>query len=169
MPTRSSFSPDTSPPSYRFLLGLPIFQKMKAKARKGIALLATGAMIVVLVGFLGLAMDAGYLAGVKSRMQTAADTAAMAGAMGITRGETAPDAARSVARLNGFAHEKNTVQVSVNTPPQYGDFRGDSGAVEVMISQDVPTSFFRIFRLPTAEVRARAVARRRNDRAELGE
>ncbi len=123
-------------------------------------------MIVVLVGFLGLAMDAGYLAGVKSRMQTAADTAAMAGA---GRGEAAPDAARAVARLNGFAHAKNTVQVSVNTPPQYGDFRGDNQAVEVMISQNVPTSFFRIFHMPTAEVRARAVARRHNQRAELGE
>jgi uncharacterized membrane protein len=142
---------------------------MRAKARKGIALLATGAMIVVLVAFLGLAMDAGYLAGVKSRMQTAADTAAMAGAMGSARGEAAPDAARSVARLNGFAHEKNTVMVSVNTPPQYGDFRGDAGAVEVMITQTVPTSFFRILHMPTAEIRARAVARRRNERAELGE
>ena len=142
---------------------------VNTKARKGIALLATGAMIVVLVGFLGLAMDAGYLAGVKSRMQTAADTAAMAGAMGTSRGEAAPDAARSVARLNGFMHSRNTVQVSVNTPPQYGDFRGDSEAVEVMISQNVPTSFFRIFHMPTAEVKARAVARRRNQRAELGE
>ncbi len=126
-------------------------------------------MIVVLVGFLGLAMDAGYLAGVKSRMQTAADTAAVAGAMGTGRGEPPFEAARSVARLNGFSHSKNTVQVSVNTPPQYGDFRGDSDAVEVMISQNVPTSFFKIFRMPTAEIRARAVARRRNQRAELGE
>lgn len=126
-------------------------------------------MIVVLVGFLGLAMDAGYLAGVKSRMQTAADTAAVAGAMGTGRGEPPHEAARSVARLNGFSHSKNTVQVSVNTPPQYGDFRGDPEAVEVMISQNVPTSFFKIFHMPSAEIRARAVARRRNQRAELGE
>lgn len=131
--------------------------------------MATGIIIVVLVGFLGLAMDAGYLAGVKSRMQTAADTAAMAAAMGTARGEQAPEAARSVARLNGFTHSRNTVQVSVNSPPQYGDFRGDNEAVEVMISQSVPTSFFKIFHMPTAEIRARAVARRRDQRAELGE
>ena len=53
---------------------------------RSIRVLTTAMVSVVLFGFLGLAVDTGYLQLIKRRMEFAADAAAIAGAQEIQRG-----------------------------------------------------------------------------------
>lgn len=121
-------------------------------------------MIVSLVGllaFLGLAIDVGYEEYVKTRMQTAADAAALGGAQELRASGAANLAAvaKSDAAANGFTDGANSVSVTVNNPPAGGYSTSDPTAVEVVISQSVPTFFMGLLGFASGTVQARAVAR----------
>lgn len=117
----------------------------------------------VLLGFLGFAIDFGMLMVEKRKVQAAADAAAVAGATEIKFGDFVV-AAQSVAALNGFADGVGGATVSVNpsgasTPtPLNGAYAGQSGYLEVVVSQSTPTAFMSLFRLNAVNVSARAVA-----------
>ncbi len=129
--------------------------------RRGFILITTVVSAVVLLTFLGFAIDVGYLEWQKTRMQTAADAAAIAGVqelrMNGAGGVTA--AARGDSSLNGFTDGSNAVTVTVNNPPKSGYYTSDSTAVEVIVSQNVPTFFMVLAGSSSVNVRARAVAR----------
>ncbi|HEU4345331.1 MAG TPA: Tad domain-containing protein, partial [Candidatus Binatia bacterium] len=55
---------------------------------RGQVLVWTSLLIVILLGFLALAMDGGFLYQHKRQMQTAADSAALAGAYEVKRDDT---------------------------------------------------------------------------------
>jgi len=121
-------------------------------------------MIVSLVGmlaFLGLAIDVGYEEYFKVRMQTAADAAALGGARELSAGGAANvvSAAKADAATNGFTDGANSVTVTVNNPPATGYSTSDHTAVEVLISQNVPTFFMQVLGFSSVMARARAVAR----------
>jgi hypothetical protein len=129
-------------------------------SRRGFVLITTVLAIVVLLAFLGLAIDVGYVQFAKTRMQTAADAAAIGGAQEIhmNGASGAAAAARSDAALNGFTDGQNGVTVTVHTPPVSGYYTGDVNAVEVVISQDVPAFFMELVGASSMGVRARAVS-----------
>jgi hypothetical protein len=52
----------------------------------------------------------------------------------------------------------NGVTVTVNNPPKSGTHTSSSSAVEVIVSQNVPTFFMKLFKLNTMKVSARSVA-----------
>ena len=114
----------------------------------------------ILVEFLGLAIDAGYLELVKTRMQTAADAAALGGVQEIKMNGAANvvSAARADAALNGFTNGLNGVTVTVNNPPSGGYSTGDSTGVEVIVAQQVPTFFMSLVGSSSVALQARAVA-----------
>src|SRR4051812_39036642 len=87
--------------------------------RRGFVLITMLCCLVVLVGFLGLAIDSNYLELIKTRMQTAADAAALGGVQEIKMNGTANvvAAARGDAALNGFTDGQDGVTVTVNNPP----------------------------------------------------
>jgi hypothetical protein len=128
--------------------------------RRGFVMITMLCCTVVLVAFLGLAVDSGYLELVKTRMQTAADAAALGGAQEIKAGGSARvvAAARADAALNGFTDGVNGVTVTVNTPPSGGYSTANSTGVEVIVAQEVPTFFMRIVGSFSARLQARAVA-----------
>lgn len=117
--------------------------------------------ITVLVGFMGVAVDFGFLEHQKRRMQTAADAAAVAGAQALDSGGYV-SVAKHDAGLNGFTDGQNGATIAVNNPPTGGAYAGDSSAVEVVISAAEPTFFLRALSINSLNVKARSVALAQN-------
>ena len=132
----------------------------KVGGEQGSALVLTAGMMVVLTGFMGLALDVGSLYHHRRVMQTAADAGALGGGTEIHRGQTAfiTTSALSATAENGYADGTNGVTVTVNRPPLTGPYAADPDAVEVLIEQPSPTYFMRVFGWTTVQVPARAVA-----------
>ncbi len=121
-------------------------------AESGQAIVLVSVVLLGVLMFSGLAVDAGQLYSARRTMQEAADAAAYAGAVVIYQGGTktswngcgattnaatdAYSAALSDARKNGF--DINTV--TINNPPRSGAYCGDNRYVEVIIQANVPTS-----------------------------
>ncbi|MGH9901942.1 MAG: TadG family pilus assembly protein, partial [Pyrinomonadaceae bacterium] len=59
---------------------------------------------------------------------------------------------------NSFTNGSAGVTVAVNNPPASGYYAGDTRFVEVIVTQDTPSYFIRVFGINSAPVRARAVA-----------
>jgi Flp pilus assembly protein TadG len=130
------------------------------RPRRGFILVTMLVSLTILLAFLGLAIDVGYEQYMKIRMQTAADAAALGGARELSASGTANlvSASRGDAATNGFTNGQNSVTVTVNNPPTTGYSTSNSTAVEVIISQPVPTFFMQVLGFSSGTVRARAVA-----------
>lgn len=133
----------------------------RARLQGGFVMVTMLLSLVVLLAFLGLAIDVGYEQFVKIRMQTAADAAALGGAQELRASGSSNLAAsaKADAAANGFTDGQNSVTVTVNNPPASGYSTTDSSAVEVLIAQSVPTFFMQLLGFSSSRVQARAVAR----------
>jgi Putative Flp pilus-assembly TadE/G-like len=135
---------------------------------RGQILIWTTLMSGVLILFMGIAMDAGYDYQYQRYMQTGADSAARAGYAEKLNGGTTSEittAGRNNAAKNGFTHGTKNIDVAINTPPTQGNFSGQPGYVEAIITRPTPTFFMPILNLvgvsgnySTTTVRAHAVA-----------
>src|SRR5208282_978173 len=135
--------------------------------------------LVALIGCAAIATDVGLLWTFKRQLQQAADAAAIAGDREVYSGNgSASDptniqnAALADVTQNGLANAQLWTQtknpcvgsagqtcVVVNAPPQSGSYANDDSAVEVIVSQPVPTFFLKILNISSVTVTARAVAR----------
>ena len=131
---------------------------MVRRGESGQALALTVVTIVVLIGFVALAIDVGLLWSERRHMQTAADAAALAGATALRDGNNVSAAADDVSALNGFTDGSGGVTVTVNNPPLSGTFAGASNLVEVVVQQSQPTFFMQALGFGSMNVSARAVA-----------
>jgi Flp pilus assembly protein TadG len=123
---------------------------------------------LVLLGGLGLALDAGYNFGQRRAMQNAADAAALAGASAVSQNKsTAYDDALAAAQQNGLTDTSlfscNYVNNSIatvaactagNAPPPGLGIAG----VQVTVSEQHPTFVFRALGTPTSSTSATATA-----------
>jgi hypothetical protein len=126
---------------------------------KGSILILGVLTIFVVMAFAGLALDASYMYFHKRAMQTAADAGAYGGALELLRGNTGiTAAAKNDTALNGFTDGSGSVSVTVNSPPLSGSKTGNTGFVEVIISQPKATWFMRALNFNSITVGARAVA-----------
>lgn len=118
--------------------------------------------IIVLLGSLALAADVGYWRYMRRNMQKAADAGAIGGAFERLYDVGNVDfAAKRDTSKNGFTHDENGVIVTVNNPPLSGphkDLPDSDHYVEVIIEQDQPTFFAKVFGIGSQKVLARAVA-----------
>jgi Flp pilus assembly protein TadG len=116
---------------------------------------------LVAMGFLALALDAGYLFRERQMVQTAADAAAVAAAEEVASGNSGNEqmVANAVVQLNGFdtTLAKNPAVVTFPTPS--GNFTGGS-YVAVKVAKPIPTFFMGAFssRFATQTVSAMAIA-----------
>jgi Flp pilus assembly protein TadG len=129
------------------------------RSESGQVLVLVTLSLFVLIGFIALAVDIGYLYNVRRRMQTAADAAAIAGSNALQGSNSSnyQQAARDVASFNGFTNGTNNVTVTVGAPasppnPSSGSY------VEVDIAQAVPTYFLGVVGYSTMNVSAHAVS-----------
>jgi hypothetical protein len=128
--------------------------------RQGSVAVQIGVGLAVLVGMAGLGTEGTFLIYKHRQMQSAADSAALSGAMALY--EASPrdpeSEARAVAARLGFVHGADQVTVTVNVPPASGAQAGNSGAVEVIISQPQDLSILSMFGEDSVNVGTRAVA-----------
>jgi hypothetical protein len=131
-------------------------------SESGQVLVSVALLSVVLVGFLGFALDGGYLYLVKRRAQSAADAGAYAGALELWHGrrgrDPITDAAHRDAELNDFPHGVAGIDVHVNWPPTAGNWAGNMDFVEVIITQPHNPFLMDVVGFGNSPIRARAVA-----------
>ncbi|AFL90093.1 putative membrane protein (DUF2134) [Terriglobus roseus DSM 18391] len=150
------------------------------KDDSGQVLVVTALCFVVLLGFLGLAIDVGHLRLVRRQVQTLADAAAMAGGLEIrVCAATASCPAMQAAVKNALQENGKTgvsfltncatagtgITVTLNDPPcALGSAKdpntGNTKFVEVVVTQEVRTYFARVVGYDHVKVSARAEARR---------
>jgi Flp pilus assembly protein TadG len=114
----------------------------------------------LLVGGAGLAVETSFDYISRQRLQSATDAAAFAAALENMAGSSQTviaAAAAQQASANGWSASGGG-QVTVNTPPTTGPNTGNSNAVQVTITQNVPRFFTAYFSNTPIMVQARAVA-----------
>ncbi len=118
--------------------------------------------LIVLLGFMALAVDVGLLWSDRRQMQTAADAAAEAGAVALRQGNNVITAARDASGLNSYTDggvvDGNTISVTVNNPPNSGPYSGNANYVEAIVEQPQCTFFLRALGYRTVDVSTRAVS-----------
>ncbi len=119
---------------------------------------------ILLLGFVALGLDVGYLFHEKRMAQAAADAAAVAAAEEATAGNSLNEAAvaNTMAKLNGFDPSASVNPATVTPPatPTEGNYANANGYIEVKVSKPVPTFFMGLLNpsAKTVVVSARAVA-----------
>jgi len=135
------------------------------ESQRGVIVVLVAVLLTVLVGMVGLALDAGALYATKQRAQSAADAAAQAGAMDMFNRSsgTAISTAYAYGEMNGFAQGEINVSTSLNCSDQpwctgHVILSGNDhpNLIEVTISRKVNTTFLRV--LGTAATTVTAVA-----------
>src|SRR5258706_5837945 len=115
--------------------------KSLRRDKNGYVLVTSSLSILVLLGFVGLSVDVGYLQFEKRRIQSAADAAAQGAAFQLASGAT-QDTAKTEAQYdsakNGFTDGTNGVTVTINIPPTGRNYTANSVAVEAIDSQSTP-------------------------------
>src|SRR5262249_13962832 len=97
-----------------------------------------GLALPVVVGFVSLGTEAGLWFYKHQSMQSAADSSAVSAAVAFAAQGTRANLttqANNVAASYGFAAGSSGVTVTVNRPPQSGNYKTQIGAVEVIIQQ----------------------------------
>ena len=116
--------------------------------------------LTVLLGFLGLTVDVGYLQFQKRRIQSAADAAA-AGAAFQLAAQASHDTAKTEglydSKKNGFEDAVNGVTITINIPPTTGNYTTNNYAAEAIVRQANPTYFMNLFNISSVTVAARSV------------
>jgi Flp pilus assembly protein TadG len=125
-------------------------ERISFNREKGQALILVTLMVVVLFGFLALALDMGNVYAGRRRMQNAADAGALAGARELCFGSGSRAQARVVAE--DYAINHNGAQAAV------ADIPSDGYTVTVVATQRLDTFFARVIGIQTADVSAEAAA-----------
>src|SRR3954468_8269548 len=92
----------------------------KRHAKRGVMLLTAAGLMFVLLAFVGLAFDVGYLQWQRRRAQNAADGGAMDGAWAKVNSQDVLVKGRDGSAKNLFTNGVNGVTVDINNPPLYG-------------------------------------------------
>ena len=129
----------------------------RLRCEEGQTLIFVALSMTCLLGFVALAVDGGLLFREKRLVQIAADSAAVAGAAELNYGDASSAAAADAAQ-NGFTNGVNGATVSVHYPPLNGPNSANGDYVEVIVSQNQPTTFMGLFKFGTVKVSARGVA-----------
>ena len=130
-------------------------QNARGRRESGQMLVLFVLALGVLMGMVAMSVDVGMILHERRSLQNAADAAALAGVSELPESlGTAEAKALEWAENNGYTSE-NGATIIVNTR-----YRGNPGAIEVIIEVDQPFIFARALGLDSVDVSARAVASR---------
>ena len=110
----------------------------------GQALVFAALGMTVVVAFMGLAIDVGLLLRARRNAQIAADAAAIAAALDYKYNNSttsAKTAGQAAATANGITNGVGGATVTINAPPVYGPYAGQSGFIEAIVYDPSPTVF----------------------------
>ena len=131
-----------------------------ARDRSGATAVVIGVTMTALLGFAGLAVDAGVWYADRRHAQAASDSAAYSAAIDIAAGDTvagARTAAKAITAQYGLTDGAGGVTVTLNSPPATGPNTATTGAVEVIVRK-TESLYFSQFFVSSQQVSARAVA-----------
>jgi Flp pilus assembly protein TadG len=120
-----------------------------------------GLALPVILGFVALGTEGGLWYFRHQSMQSAADSSAVSAAVAYSAQGSAADItaqADSVAAAYGFTAGSSGVTVTVNRPPQSGNYTTQIAAVEVIIQQPQSRLFSAVLTSAPLTILARAVA-----------
>ncbi len=126
----------------------------------GVTAVVIGLSMTALMGFAGLAVDAGSWYSDKRTAQGAVDSAAYSAAVDYATGDSATGvtaAAKAIAAQYGLTDGSRGVTVTVNQPPSSGSHTATAGAVEVIVHK-AESLFLASLYMNSAAITARAVA-----------
>ena len=137
---------------------------------RGFVGITTALVITGMLAFTGLAFDVGYIEWSRMTVQSAADAAAMGALRELELGNSSTIATAGLndASLNGYTNGAGNTTVTINSPPQFGSYLGDTRAVEAIVSRTIPTFFMMIFGRNNLTVSARAVGRTTSSSGSIG-
>lgn len=117
------------------------------REERGQTLVLTAICMMVMLGFMALALDVGILFRAKRKMQIAADAAAMAGTTELYYNGKTNIAAKAyaAAKANGVDNTVNGNTVSVTLPPVSVGGTSCATCVQVAVSTPNPTFFMGLF------------------------
>src|SRR5262249_20750158 len=123
---------------------------LSRKKRSGMTLILFAILAPVLVGMVGLVIDAGLLMAAHRQVQNAADAAALGAALDLYRGSTNSTA---LATANSFVADNGLnatlglnagASNALNIPPQSGAYAGITNYVEANVSINVQTLLIQV-------------------------
>jgi hypothetical protein len=118
--------------------------------------------MMVSVAFMGLAIDVGLLLRTRRNAQIVADAAAIAAALDYKYNSSttsAKAAGQAAATANGVTNGVGGATVTINTPPVYGPYAGQSGFIEAIVEDPSPTIFMGMLtKVKSLNAGARSVA-----------
>ena len=148
--------------------------RARRKSRRGAIVVMVAVSIAVILAFVAIAVDGGWLLELRRKSQATADAAALAAAetlfreypqhYGLDVNGSAANAALSIAAANGFNNDGTTSAVSVRTTPETysgGPNLGKpipAGVAEVVVQYNQKRYFSSILGSGTIPVPARSVA-----------
>ena len=129
--------------------------------QRGAIAVMTALLLPMLLGFMALALDVGYVLLNRNRMQVAADAAALVAANARQHGQdinTAQALALNATQANGFTQGVDQTTVAVAIPPGgTGALANDSRFVRVTVSQPINAFLSWIFGITKTTTAASAV------------
>jgi Flp pilus assembly protein TadG len=145
----------------------------RAHSRRGTVALFVAVCLTLLLAVMAIALDGGALFSERRHAQAVADAAGQAAAcdlynnyaanLGTDPNGSAAKSALATAAANGYANDGAQSVVTVNIPPQSGDYIGQPGYAEVIAQYNQQRSFSSIFASAPIPVRARSVVRGATD------
>jgi Flp pilus assembly protein TadG len=142
-----------------------VHERNRRKEAGQALVLVAGALLLVLLPIMGLAIDFGFYRYQQVQLQTAADAAAIAAAGELSYSVSCQcnalqEAGQNASAANGFANDANGTIVSVNNPPQSSQDpnNGNTNFVEVVITETEPTFFAKALGVNSVTLGARAEA-----------
>lgn len=116
--------------------------------------------LAVLIGMVALGTEITFVMLKHRQMQSVADSAALGSATALAAGYPADYTleALAIAASAGFVNGVDGVNVTVVYPPIIGSYAGNTGAIQVTVSQPQTLGMVSLFRTGAFEVTANAVA-----------
>ena len=108
-----------------------------SRANRGAIAVQVAIMLVALLGFVALGTEIVMMFFITREMQSAADAAVLGALTAESTGYPSDytQEAQSIAATAGFVDGQYGTVVAVNSPPTLGSYAGQSGALEVVITQ----------------------------------
>lgn len=133
------------------------------KGQEGSVAVTVGISLVVLLGFMGLALDVGSIVATKTKMQSAVDAAAYAGALMFTSNSIPPsitDQTNATTQANTILHSNGFPSVDLTpTFPTDAVYNGSlKPAIDITMTQEIPTYFMSVLGINSLSLSARAEA-----------
>jgi Flp pilus assembly protein TadG len=142
-------------------------QRSRRAKKKGVTIILTAAVLVVLIPLVGLAIDVSMLYAIKARLQAAADAASLAGARSLNRGmDLASQAASAQATAQAFfsanfpAGHLSTSNLNLTLTVAENSYK--TRTVRADASLSAPTYFMRLLGISSTTLQVSGMASRRD-------